>query len=56
MLPDPPLEARTLGSHVIRRLLKYSRLSLRRTPLGPALSVRLTENQIKGVKKGNDQL
>ena len=40
----------------------YSQLSLRRTPLGPALSVRLLrgvrliESQIKGVKKGRDQL
>ena len=33
-----------------------STLSLRRTPLGPAPSVRLRENQIKGVKKGRDQL
>ena len=35
---------------------EYSQLSLRRTPLGPALSVRLIESQIKGVKKGRDQL
>ena len=34
----------------------YSQLSIRRTLLGPALSVRLTESQIKGVKKGRDQL
>ena len=34
----------------------YSQLSLRRTPLGPALSVRLIESQIKEVKKGRDQL
>ena len=33
-----------------------SQLSLRRTPLGPALSVRLIESQIKGIKKGKDQL
>ena len=29
---------------------------LKRTSLRPALSVRLTESQIKGVKKGRDQL
>ena len=29
---------------------------IRWTPLGPALSVRLIESQIKGVKKGGDQL
>ena len=29
----------------------YSQLSLRRTPLGPAPSVRLIKSQIKGVKK-----
>ena len=34
----------------------YSQLSLRRTPLGPALDVRLIDSQIKGVKKGMDQL
>ena len=34
----------------------YSQLSPRRTPLGPALSVRLIESQINGVKKGRDQL
>ena len=34
----------------------YSQLSLRQTPLGPALSVHLIESQIKGVKKGRDQL
>ena len=40
----------------------YSQLPLRRTPLGPAVSVclkrdvRLIESQIKGVKKGRDQL
>ena len=28
----------------------------RRTPLGPALSVRLIESQIKGINKGRDQL
>ena len=43
-------------------VLVYSQLSLRRTPLGAALSVRLREvsvrieSQIKGVKKGRDQL
>ena len=41
--------------------IRYSQVSLRRTPLGPALSVRLRgvrliESQIKGVKKGRDQL
>ena len=35
---------------------KYSQISLRRTPLGPALSVRLMESQIKGVKKVRDQI
>ena len=42
---------------------QYSQLSLRRTPLGPVLSVlfslgdvHLTESQIKGVKEGRDQL
>ena len=40
---------------------KYSQLSLRRTPLGLALSVclrdvRLIESQIEGVEKGRDQL
>ena len=40
---------------------EYSQLCLRQTPLGPALSVRsrgvrLIESQIKGVKKGRDQL
>ena len=42
----------------IREILrsKYSQLSLRRTPLGPALSVRLIESQIKGISKGRDQL
>ena len=35
---------------------KYSQLSLRQTPLGPALSVCLIESQIKGVKKDRDQL
>lgn len=41
----------------------YSQLSLRRTPLGPVLTVfprlgdvRLKESQIKGVKEGRDQL
>ena len=38
----------------------YSQLILRRTPLGPAVSVHLREmsilSQIKGVKKGRDQL
>ena len=34
----------------------YSQLSLRRTPLGPALAVRLIESQIEGAKKGRDQL
>ena len=39
----------------------YSQLFLRRTPLGPVLSVhlrdvRLIKSQIKGVKKGRDQL
>ena len=39
----------------------YSQLFLRRTPLGPVLSVhlrdvRLIKKQIKGVKKGRDQL
>ena len=34
----------------------YSQLSLRRTALGPAPSVRLIESQIKGVKKGRDKL
>ena len=37
-------------------IIKYSQLSRRRTPLGPALSVRLIESQIKGVKKDRDQL
>ena len=32
-------------------IIYYSQLSLRRTPLGPALSVRLIESQIKGVRK-----
>ena len=36
--------------------MRYSQLSLRRTLLGPALSVRLIESQIKGVKKDRDQL
>ena len=39
------------------KLLKgreYSQLSLRRTPLGPVLCVRL-ESQIRGVKKSRDQ-
>ena len=40
----------------ILELLVYSQLSLRRTPLEPALAVRLIESQIKGVKKGRDQL
>ena len=31
--------------------LKYSQLSLSRTPLGPAISVCLGESHIKGVKK-----
>ena len=31
--------------------MQYSQLSLRRTPLGPALSVRLIESHIEGVKK-----
>ena len=35
--------------------LKYSQLFLRRTPLGPALAVRLIEIQIEGVNKGRDQ-
>ena len=30
----------------------YSQLFLRRTPLGPALAVRLVESQIEGAKKG----
>ena len=34
----------------------YSQLSLRRPLLGPALDVRLIQSQIKGVKKGMDQL
>ena len=34
----------------------YSQLFLRRTPWGPAVCVRLTESQIKDVKKGRDQL
>ena len=37
------------------QLTQYGQLSPRRTPLGPALSVRLIESQIKGVKKGRDQ-
>ena len=41
--------------HLIE-LLVYSQLSLRRTPLEPGLAVRLIESQIKGVKKGRDQL
>ena len=32
----------------------FSQLSLRRTPLGPALAVRLIESQIEGAKR--DQL
>ena len=35
---------------------EYSQLSLRRTPLGPALAVRLIESQIEGAQKGRDQL
>ena len=35
--------------------LKHSQLSLRRTPLGPAISVCLGESHIKGVKKERDQ-
>ena len=35
---------------------QLSQLSLRRTPLVPTPSVRLRESQIKGVKKGRDQL
>ena len=42
--------------HTILKKVDYSQLCLRRTPLGPALSVRLIENQIKGVKKGRDQI
>ena len=44
------------------RLFKYySQLSLRQTPLGPALAVRrremsVIESQIQGAKKGRDQL
>ena len=36
----------------------YNQLSLRRTPLGPALAVRLREMSvlIEGAKKGRDQL
>ena len=32
------------------------KMALRRTALEPALRVRLTESQIKGVKKSRDQL
>ena len=35
---------------------KCSQLSLRRTPLGPVLCVRLIESQIRGVKKSREQL
>ena len=36
--------------------LRYSQLSLRRTPLGPAISVCFRASHIKGVKKSGDQL
>ena len=38
-----------------RDLSKHVQSTLRRTPLGPALGVRLIESQIKGVKKGNSK-
>ena len=50
------LDIRPLSVENEALFLKYSQLSLRRTHLGSALSVRLIESQIKGVKKGRDQL
>ena len=44
------------GRYVRMAKCEYSQLSLRRTPLGPALSVHLIESQIKGVKNGRYQL
>ena len=40
----------------IPHITNYSQLFLRRTPLGPALAVRLKESQIEGAKKGRDHL
>ena len=34
---------------------EYSQLSLRQTPLGPVLCVRLIESEIRRVKKSRDQ-
>ena len=49
-------ESKKLTFKLQRTVNEYSQLSLRRTPLGPALSVRLIQSQIKGVKKDRDQL
>ena len=45
-----------IGININTKVLKYSQLSPKGTPLGPALSVRLRESQIKGIKKGRDPL
>ena len=52
---QPPMNYK-VSIHLYYNAFYYSQLSPRRTPLGPALSVRLIESQIKGINKGRDQL
>ena len=52
----PKLILYLIRNNIVYVSMLYSQLSLRRTPLGPVLSVRLIKSQIKGIKKGRDQL
>ena len=55
-MSDPQKSRETIFNYKLTVKIYIVNSLLRRTFLGPALSVRLIENQIKGVKKGRDQL
>ena len=47
---QPPMNYK-VSIHLYYNAFYYSQLSQRRTPLGPALTVRLIESQIKGINR-----
>ena len=55
-MSDPQKSRETIFNYKLTVNIYTANSLLRRTSLRPALSARLIESQIKGVKKGRDQL